>query len=253
MVKLDAAFVQSLIDNQSDMFKAEIKSLRDEVTSLRAELAALKRDTQPQLQKSSSIPLPTNKHTLEETVTASVKTAFRDEKAKREVVLAQLPENKRDSKDVEALCRRLKVSTRPSSTARMGQATSERPRLLKATFPSEFDARLFLAKVEANNNDNNNADNAPIRCRPCRTRNEQSRYLAVRDKVRRLNNNALENSLNESFSIRHNGDVWRFAKENGNWKRDPSWKISSPQETDDVSESESPEMGSGNGPSSPEH
>ncbi|ELT95670.1 hypothetical protein CAPTEDRAFT_197346 [Capitella teleta] len=101
--KLDANLIKSLLDEQSDMLKAEIKSIRDEVMSLKAELTALKSEASPQLQNSAS---PPSTRTLEDTVTASVKTALRDEKTKCKVVLSQLSENKRLTKDVEEMCQR---------------------------------------------------------------------------------------------------------------------------------------------------
>ena len=221
MAKLTLVAVQNLISEQTKVLTDEIGKLRNEVVQLRTELAAVKKCALEQKPNNTSIAQQTP--SMEEAVSASVKTALQDEKTKCEVVLVQLPENKRDTKDIEEMCHRLQIKTRPSALTRMGESsTANKPRPLKVTFPTQFDARLFLAKVDENNH---NRENPAVRCRLCRSRHEQARYAALRPQVKILNDTARENGIYESFSIRQNGDVWRFTKQDGKWKRDVNWKL----------------------------
>lgn len=223
--KIDPALIQSLFKEQNLLFKAEIESLRNEVVSLRGELAALKSD----ISSNNASSAAQQNRSWRDVVTSSVKHALQDDETKNEVVIAQVPENKRDTEEVEALCTKLNITTRPSGVKRLGKSSSNNgPRPLKATFQSQFDARIFLAKVEEANK--NASDSEPkIRCRPCRTHQEQAKYASLSKKVRKLNDDARTNRANESFSIRRNGDVWKFVKrESGKWIRDTDWTFSPP-------------------------
>ena len=62
-------------------------------------------------------------------------------------VVINLPENKRDTDDVNDLCH--KVAVKPSPSTRIGKPEKDRPRPLKASFPTPFDARTFMAKLKA--------------------------------------------------------------------------------------------------------
>jgi hypothetical protein len=213
-------YVKALSENVEKLTK-HVQDLQNENRNLHQQLMTQISDSREQNPVSTS----SSTNILEEAVSASLKSALREEKTKCEVVLA-LPENKQDTKDIEEMCQRLQISTRPSALTRMGESsTSNKARPLKATFASHFDARLFLAKVGENNH---NAENPAIRCRPCRSSKEQARYMTLRPQVKSLNDTARENGVNESFSIRQNGEVWRFTKrENGKWRRDVNWKLAS--------------------------
>ena len=68
-----------------------------------------------------------------------------------------------------------------------------------------------------------------IRCRPCRNRDEQARYQRQHETVQSLNDTAKKNGVhnNESYSLRNNGQIWKFTKrENGKWQRVADWKFS---------------------------
>jgi hypothetical protein len=79
----------------------------------------------------------------------SLKSVMNDEKTRSEVVISQIPENKRDVKDIEELCAAVQITVRPTAVSRLGNDTTKRPRPVKLTFPTPFDARTFLAKADA--------------------------------------------------------------------------------------------------------
>jgi hypothetical protein len=126
-------------------------------------------------------------------------------KVKSEVVNKML-ENKQDQKDVENVCERMQFPARPTSILRLGKETAKLPRPLKITFPSPFDARAFLAKVDAVKKEGDE-ELKRLNCRPCRTSEEQTRFLKLKADVTKLND---ESSATESFSLRNNGNVWKI-------------------------------------------
>jgi hypothetical protein len=143
-----------------------------------------------------------------------------DEKTRNEVVISQMPENKRDVEDIEELCAVVQVAVRPTAVSRLGNDTTKHPRPVKISFPTPFDARTFLAKADAARKEGNDATKK-LRCRPCRTQEEQSKFKKLREEVRNLNDGAVDG---QSFSLRNNGEVWKFAQDaEGKWRRVQGW------------------------------
>jgi hypothetical protein len=160
MSKLTPAFVKSLIGELSATFKKEIQALRDEITALKSELDSCRCKCTTDVPNSNQwpwlsadTPSPTASKSFAKAVTDSVKTALSDDKTKSEVIIAKLPEKKHDAEDVQALCAELNFPHRPSAVSRLGKEPGERPRPLKVTFPTPFDARLFLTRTDANPDD----------------------------------------------------------------------------------------------------
>jgi anthranilate/para-aminobenzoate synthase component I len=230
---LTLAAVESLIQEQTKSLTAEIASLRTEVETLRASLAAVQNLSNQQTTPTD----PSPNKLFADVVKASVQSVLQNEDAKKEVVL-NLPENNRDSEDMEELCAKTEIATKPSSITRIGKVNSttdnasssatsnrpSRPRPLKATFATSFDARTFMAKFEAYKKGARNGDSLKkVRCRPCRTREEQARHAEHYKEVHEMNEAAKSAGL-ESYSLRNNGEVWKFAKkENGKWKGVSDW------------------------------
>ena len=171
---------------------------------------------------------------LTDVVSSSVRLALRDEKSKNEVIIAKMPEKKRDAKDVESLCENISFSVKPTAVTRMGkEPKNDRPRPVKVTFPTPFDARAFLAKVgETKKEEDCNETVTTIRCRPCRSQEEQNRHAKLRAQVRKLNQHATDLGLEEeSYSLRQNGEIWKFTKtETGRWKRVTEWTYQPPSQ-----------------------
>ena len=221
MSKLTLAAVQTLI-------KEHTKTLMDEISALRAEVKSLRSSFDAAQIRQSSVPIPSasdaaSQKRFAKAVKTSVQFALRDEDAKKEVIVT-MPERKRDVADVDDLCSKAEVTVKPSSITRLGKQETDRPRPLKASFTTSFDARAFMAKIEAyKKRDDPDSTMARVRCRPCRTHDEQSRYTALNKEVRKLNESAKSNGLDESYSIRHNGEVWKFTKTADGWKRALNW------------------------------
>jgi hypothetical protein len=160
-------------------------------------------------------------------VSSSVRVALRDEKSKSEVVIAKLPEKKRDAKDVESLCKNISLTVKPTAVSRMGkEPKNDQPRPVKVTFPTPFDARVFMAKVsETKKQEDCNETVTVIRCRPCRSQDEQKRHVALSAQVKKLNQEAADSGHEgKSYSLRPTGEIWKFAKtEAGKWKRVTEW------------------------------
>ena len=228
MAKLTLASVTALINEQTTTLIKEIESLRGEVVSLKKELAAVKEQStlhQSVLQQNSSDKVIKSKWNLADVVKSSVQSALGDEKTKNDVIISAMPENKKDQEDVEVLCNRVQAVTKPCAVTRLGKpkANSDHPRLIKATFPSQFDARTFLARVDEKQK-NGDQNISKIRARPGRTRDEQARHFILSKRVYQMNQEAKEAELNESYSLRRNGEVWKFAKtDSGQWKKVPDW------------------------------
>lgn len=221
--KLTLAAIRSLIEEHTKTLVDEITSLKAEVASLRASLDAVQRPTPtgspgPASRDNCSA----SKQTFSNVVKASVQSALRDECVKKDVVI-NLPENKRDIDDVNDLCHKTQVTVKPSSITRIGKPGKDRSRPLRASFPTPFDARAFMAKLDAYKKDADVGDALKqIRCRPCRTHEEQVRFSAMAKEVYQLNEGVKSrgNAPTESYSLRHNGDIWKFVKRDDRWKRE---------------------------------
>lgn len=217
MTKLTLAAVQDLVKKQTEILVAEIQSLREDVAVLRTELAAAQEErasNQPQ-QLASIATSNEGKRSVADVVKASVCSALDEEKAKKEVVIQKLPENDRDVQDVHELCEKITVTVKPETVIRLGKPNPNRPRSLKVSFPTSFDARTFMSKVEQCKE--SEPDSFEIRCRAGRTREQQ----ALSSKVYKLN---LKSKSGESYSLRSNGDVWKYGKgEDGKWLKVTDW------------------------------
>ncbi|ELT89710.1 hypothetical protein CAPTEDRAFT_193703 [Capitella teleta] len=117
------------------------------------------------------------------------------------VVEASLKKALRDEQSRSEI---MDIPTRPSAVVRMGKDGKKAPRPVK---------------------------------RPCRGSEEQVRYLKQKEETWKLNDNAKKNGVHESesFSLRNNGEIWKYIKHNdGKWKRVAEWKRRpTPQEGQD--------------------
>ena len=131
----------------------ENKNLHEKIDAL-----VISRESNP-ASASPSTELPTP--TFAEMVKDSVKTAFRDEKCKREVIITSIEEKGNDEAVVAGLCDRFQLPNKPTEVMRIGSkkkssgegqenvatpSTSKKQRLLKVSFPSPFDARAFYSR-----------------------------------------------------------------------------------------------------------
>lgn len=208
----------------------KINDLTDEVTSLRAELTA----TKESFDQHSALPTPSADApgpsapppSFAEIVKSSVQSVLREEKVRSDVVVSNIPENSHDADDLTTICNEIGSATIPINVERIGKKNDDRPRLIKATFSAPFDARTFQLKV----NEAKKAGTPSVssmRCRPGRTKVEQEAHTKLSKAIYKLNQDAKDED-SVSFSLRHDGQVWKFAKnDQGNWKRVTDWRYTS--------------------------
>ena len=102
---------------------------------------------------------------------------------------------------------------------------------MKVTFKSPFDAWAFAAKLKEQTRQGDD-DFQGIHCRPCRTRNEQDKYIRMKSQLNKLNQDARARGCDsESYSLRNSGHIWKFLKnDSGKWLRVSEWTYDPPQE-----------------------
>jgi hypothetical protein len=154
-------------------------------------------------------------------------SALNDERHESDVVIGRAPESGDDNIFIASICEKMGFNTKPSTTHRLGKPTAgnSNPRLLKVTFPTSFDARSFMAAFEAKRMDKDL--NLPaIRLRSGKSKEELEVFRKSAKLAYNLNAEAKKagRQHSESFSLRDNGDIWKFAtNENGAWKRVTGW------------------------------
>jgi hypothetical protein len=212
-------YIPYLIAKQTEVLLKEITSLRDEVASLKTQLAASQCKTNhgTQLNKTSFADIV--RDTMNDTLIA--------EKCKSQVVISNVDESGNDDDVVLSLCKKIEPASKPQSVLRMGKKEDGKTRPLRVTFESNFEARSFLSKYS---NAKNNKDGPAVKVRPCRTKEEEAVYKEKLKQLRELNNKAKANGNTTSFSLRHNGAIWRFKKDptTSKWNRDPEWTEEAP-------------------------
>ena len=217
MPQLNLAAVKELFEEHTKALKNEINELKKEVASLREELSKKDADaTHP--------PLPTSKKDFSDVVRTSVESVLQQEQARSDVIIVNFKDDKKDTESVGNLCEEIGCPSIPVATHRLGQERADKPRLLKATFHTPFDARAFNAKVDEAKK-SGNISQPRIRCRPGRTKEEQVKFSTLAAAAYKLNTKAKEDKLNESYSLRPNGMIWKFSKnERDQWRRVADWE-----------------------------
>lgn len=203
----------------------EVNELKDEVVSLKETLAESKTANAPHSSAETLL-----KRSFADTVKSSVKSVLLDEKAKSDVIISGLAENKKDEEDIATLCTDANIAIKPAGLVRLGKVNdaSTTPRLVKASFNTSFDARTFMARLDEHKK-NTKDGFKKVKCRPSRSKDDQQRHNALSDKVYKMNKEASK-KREESYSLRRNGEVWRFTKTtSGSWTRDSNWKFGTEQ------------------------
>lgn len=170
------------------------------------------------------------KKSLPDMLRQSVRSALEEEKSKCEVIISRAVESENDNTFVSSLCTAMRSSTKPTHLVRLGKKGSH-PRLLKATFPSSFDARAFIAKYDEAKKDKT-GELPNIRMRSSKSGEERAAFTKSSNLAYKLNAQAREAKLNESYSVRDDGSIWKFAKEEGSevWKRVRGWSPPPPEQ-----------------------
>ena len=180
---------------------------------------------------------PKKKRSFSEVLQQSVTTALREERVHCDVIVAKAPESANDAQFINDVCTKMSFPTCPRDTMRLGKKSEGRPRLLKVTFPSAFDASSFMARYDQA--ERTKTEGLPsLRLRPSMSREERPAFAKSSKLVFDLNTKAKNDALPESYSLRNDGSVWRFCKtHDGKWRRDRSWR---PEPEEPKNESSAP-------------
>ena len=149
-----------------------------------------------------------------------------EEKTRSEVIICKVEEKGRDGDFIKDLCKQIGNKTVPTGILRLGEKSdSGRPRLMKATFPSQFDARTFRSRYQQKKKE---SDDIPdIHIRPNRNGEERKKFASKKSIADKLNEEVKKNKAPFSFSIRDNCEIWKYEKqEDGKWRRVKDWKLS---------------------------
>ena len=215
-----------------------VNHLRSQISDLQAKLAVVEArvsSATPELDIEQSaesddsndgvwhvVPGQRKKLDFAEALRQSVKSAFQEEKVKCDVIISKAQESDNDTNFVSDLCQRMNFQSKPSNPHRLGKIGS-RPRLLKVSFPTAFDARSFIARYDQFRRENR--DENPLRIRQSKTKEEQAVFSKGSKLAYELNTKARQDNLPESYSLRDNGAVWKFVKaSDGKWRRDRDWR-----------------------------
>ena len=211
------------------------KALSDLIVGLQAEVQSLRDQLMEKVEliiktKNESPPLPIPTDALRETL----KNTLSEEKVKSEVIVADVEDigANNDLQFVSGLCSKMEFNTKPQAIMRLkkSQENNDRPRLLKVSFGNPFEARTFTARFAEVKKQN--ATNLPdIKMRPSRTKAEREIFKKKSALKNRLNEEAKTtgNHNTQSFSLRENGEIWRYVHLQGKWTRDREWQEPAPE------------------------
>ena len=227
------------IKEDCQIIKRDNAELKDQVKGLQRHLLfPLEHDSEAAEDKSDELsPASSNSNdwsevrkkkrkSFTEVIRTTVETALQDHKAPNDVIISKAEEKGQDTKFVANLCAKAKLTTKPTEIQRLGQKTndSNHHRLLRIAFPTSFDARTFKAEVERLVKEETGVPK--LRVRSGKTKEERKKFAANAKTTHKLNVEAKSAGSSVSFSLRDNGDVWKFVKsKEGQWKRDHEWKL----------------------------
>lgn len=209
------------LQQQLTAMQGQLKDLQDRMKSAPVPQAA---DSLPESspdEGASWTTVSSHRKSFSDVVRRSVETALHDERCKQDVIISGAQEND-DKKFIDDLCSIMDFSTKPTSYRRLGEKGS-RPRLLMASFPSAFDARSFIVRYD--NARKEKTQGLPVlRLRTGKNNNERAVFRKSATLAFKLNNEAREAGIEESYSLREDGSIWKFKKtDDGVWKRERNW------------------------------
>ena len=231
-----ALALRPIIGDANKDLMDELKELREEVAHLKEQLKSLSPDPSRPNTGSPHHPSLDRAPSFAEVVRRTVKSTFAEEKAHAEVIISGVEEEGRDPAFLSDLCHQLSFDTKPTAALRLGKpkasdkdgvtqnnGTDRRPRLLKVTFPSQFDARAFRARYDEAKKEKAAVPN--LRLRPGKSAEERKNYAEKKKLVTKMNKEAQEAGASHSFSLRESGEIWKFQQsDDGNWRRVKEWK-----------------------------
>lgn len=224
------SLIKPILQDFSQQMSSELKELHDKLANLQSRVDPV--ITVNHAEESSS---PDDggewrvqgkpKKSFSDVLRQTVKNAFHEEKIKCDIIISKLPESTNETNFMSELCSKMNFAARPTNSHRLGKK-GNRPRLVKVSFPTAFDARTFTSGYDQFRRENRDDQvYGGLRIRPSRTKDEQAVFTKSSDIAHRLNTEAREKNLPESYSVRDNGSIWKFTKSSdGAWKRNRDWQ-----------------------------
>lgn len=234
----------NLVKNLSDEFTAYRLETAANIEQLTTECKQLRIENQKLTEQAcnpSPMVQPPNTSSMTpqsfaEVVKSSVQSALRDDVVRQtvqstlaeqnsqaEVVISGVEERGQDTAFIHELCAQMNFSQKPVSLNRVGQKPKDGHRLMKVSFPSQFDARAFKSRYNQLKNDQ--PDAYKLRMRPGLTAAQRKIFNQKKKLAQDLNSKATADNASYSFSVRENGDIWKFVQsEDGKWRRDSDWR-----------------------------
>lgn len=159
----------------------------------------------------------------EDVVRQTVQSTLAEQKSQAEVIISGVEEKGQDAVFLQELCTQMDFSQKPVSLIRVGQKPKDGHRLMKATFSTQFDARTFQSRYNQLKNDH--PDEHTLRMRPGLTAAQRKVFNQKKKLAKDLNTKATADNASYSFSVRENGDIWKFNRsDDGKWRRDSDWR-----------------------------
>ena len=225
--------IEPLLNRFTEHLQKQIAELKSEISSLRLKFH------DPQMHLDAEVPEPNDDSdgdwTLTQTrrkrpktfatvVQQSVKAALQEDRCKNDVVISGANEGNDDQKMVTDLCQKMQFASKPAEIKRLGKkdANNTRPRLLKVSFASSFDARAFMSRYGQTRR--TDSEMPRLKLRSGKSQDEWQTYKKNATLAYKLNQEARDKGEDISFSTRDNGEIWKFAKnESGAWRRVTDW------------------------------
>ena len=223
---------ESLVD-----FNGRLEELQEHIDGLTAKLDSPPAASGPSSDSDvhndgwTTVTSSSNRRSFSDVLRNSVRTVFQEERCKCDVIISKAEESANDAAFLAQLCEKMNFPTKPGQHQRLGKIStspdergSHRPRLLKATFSSAFDARSFMARYEECRKEK--VEGLPVlRLRSGKSKEEREAFGRSSKEAHKLNEEARKAGKNESFSLRDDASIWKFTKkEDGAWVRDRSWR-----------------------------
>lgn len=219
------------------------QALQKEVGELRSEVQSVQ--TKIPRETSNAPNDSTDRISFAQVVRNSVRETMQEETSKSHLILSRIDEETDVETLVSNICNTMSVTAKPTGVERLGKKTEGKKRLIKATFPTPFDARTFKSRFDELRKDGD-ANLPNIRVRPGKTKAEREVFSKNSAIAHKLNADAKREGLSVSFSLRDNGAIWKFEKhDDGKWRKVKDWKPPSAlvtptnETTSDVSDGES--------------
>ena len=201
--------IESTLETVSSTMNTSLSDMKKVITEERMELQSIKQSSEAGCLREENIiaELPT-------ALAQSRRLEKATESASHEVIVIGLSEDIIDLQEFSIESSRMLNCFPPSRAQRIGRPGSS-PRLVCLSFTNSSDARVYrLSATRARRE-----DKVDFRARPSLPKELRSKLRLAAS----LNRDAGEDT---SYSVREDGQIWKFVRSDGKWIRDANWSES---------------------------